>query len=364
MMRLHLKILVIAVLAVGCSAKTLPTESPLSVSPLEIGPDEIRLPDQVVVITDASGTMYRHKTFPQAKALTRSFVAAMPERDARAARPGGYSAGSIGFGGDERTTSALAPFDRAALSNTAAGLHILGEVGGFGGNTPYRDVLGEARGSLTGKRENSAIVIFSDGIPDDAAAAFRSARLLDSAYRGTVCIHTVQTGDSPEGAAFLDRLARITGCGTSRSGASVRDPAAFMKFVHDVFAAKSSAPPPPPPPPDPCSGVIRLRGVEFAFDRAEIVGASPVVLDTAIEELKKCPNRAVRVEGHTDSMGTDAYNQALGQRRAEAVRDHLVNGGISAGRVTARSFGESKPIASNDSEEGRALNRRVEIHAN
>jgi OOP family OmpA-OmpF porin len=363
MMRLHFKVLLIAVLAIGCNAKNLPTESPLSVGPLEIGPGEIRLPDQVIVITDASGTMYRHKTFPQAKALTRSFVAAMPERNARAARPGGYSAGSIGFGGDERIRSALAPFDRAALASTAASLRVLGELGGFGGRTPYHSVLSEARASLTGKSANSAIVIFSDGLPDDEPAALRSVRSLGMAYRGNVCIHTVQTGDKPEGAAFLDKLRRITGCGTSRTAASVQDPAAFMQFVHDVFAVRAGAAPPPPRP-DPCGGVIRLRGVEFAFDRAELIGASPVVLDAAIDELKKCPNRPVRVEGHTDSIGADAYNQALGQRRAVAVRSYLVNGGISAGRVTARSFGESKPIATNDTDEGRALNRRVELHAN
>jgi OOP family OmpA-OmpF porin len=305
--------------------------------------------------------MYRHKTFPRAKALTRSFVAAMPERNAPALRQGGYAAGSIGFGGDERIRSPLAPFDRGVLANTASSLRILGEVGGFGGRTPFHNVMGESRVALTGMSQNSALVIFSDGMPDDDQAAFRSAQRLSAAYRGNVCIHTVQTGDSAEGAAFLAMLSRVTGCGTTRTAASVSDPAAFMKFVHDVFAVRADA---PPPRIDPCGGVIRLRGVEFAFDRAQLIGASPVVLDAAVDELKKCPNRRVRVEGHTDSIGAEAYNPALGQRRADAVRSYLVNGGISAGRVTARSYGESKPIASNDTDEGRALNRRVELHPN
>ena len=67
-----------------------------------------------------------------------------------------------------------------------------------------------------------------------------------------------------------------------------------------------------------------LRGVNFAFDKSDIDAASAVVLDAAADQLKECPNVAVRVEGHTDWVGTDAYNQALSERRAESVRSHLV----------------------------------------
>ena len=118
----------------------------------------------------------------------------------------------------------------------------------------------------------------------------------------------------------------------------------------------------PAPAPDACAGVVRLRGVEFEFDSAELTGVSSVVLDAAAEELRKCPNIAVRVEGHTDAVGAEAYNQGLGLRRADSVARHLVGVGIAAGRVTARSYGESRPIASNDTDEGRAMNRRVELH--
>jgi OOP family OmpA-OmpF porin len=134
------------------------------------------------------------------------------------------------------------------------------------------------------------------------------------------------------------------------------------------------APPPPPaPPPRPVApapapapdtcGRIVLRGVNFAFDKSDIDAASAVVLDAAAEQLQECPNVAVRVEGHTDWIGTDAYNQGLSERRAEAVRSHLVSRGVSASRLTAVGYGESQPIASNETDEGRALNRRVELKA-
>jgi OOP family OmpA-OmpF porin len=115
-----------------------------------------------------------------------------------------------------------------------------------------------------------------------------------------------------------------------------------------------------PPAPDTCGRIV-LRGVNFAFDSAEIDTSSAVVLDVVAETLNGCPNVAVRVEGHTDSIGTDAYNQGLSQRRAESVRNYLIGRGVSASRLSAVGYGESQPVASNDTDEGRALNRRVEL---
>jgi len=87
-----------------------------------------------------------------------------------------------------------------------------------------------------------------------------------------------------------------------------------------------------------------------------------VVLDAAVESLQECPDVAVGIEGHTDSVGPEAYNQSLGQRRADSVRGYLVSQGVPAARLTTRSYGETRPVASNDTDEGRALNRRVELH--
>ena len=124
-------------------------------------------------------------------------------------------------------------------------------------------------------------------------------------------------------------------------------------------------PPPPPPapaPPDPCAGRIVLRGVTFAFDSDEITGVSMATLDVAAETLQECPNVHTAVEGYTDSVGDDAYNQGLSQRRAESVRNYLVTRGVSPGRLQAKGFGESRPIADNSTDDGRALNRRVELN--
>jgi OOP family OmpA-OmpF porin len=123
----------------------------------------------------------------------------------------------------------------------------------------------------------------------------------------------------------------------------------------------------PAPPPagaaaaDPCAGVVRLRGVEFEFDQDEITEASKPVLDVAVERLAECPAIRITVSGHTDAIGSETYNNDLSYRRAKAARDYFVEGGIAASRFEVEGFGESLPLAPNDSADGRARNRRVEL---
>lgn len=105
----------------------------------------------------------------------------------------------------------------------------------------------------------------------------------------------------------------------------------------------------------------RMKDVHFGFDSAELTSKSRSSLDDALEILKRHGDLAVEIAGHTDAVGTEGYNQSLSERRARAVRDYLVANGIAAGRLTARGYGESEPIADNDSEAGRAMNRRVEL---
>jgi outer membrane protein OmpA-like peptidoglycan-associated protein len=133
-------------------------------------------------------------------------------------------------------------------------------------------------------------------------------------------------------------------------------------------------PPPPPPPAEPVveeplppvveevvAERIVLRGVNFDFDKWEIRPDAAVVLDQAASMLSGRSDIAVRVEGHTDATGPEAYNQGLSERRAASVRRYLSEGGLAASRLTSAGFGESQPIATNDTREGRALNRRVEL---
>lgn len=114
-------------------------------------------------------------------------------------------------------------------------------------------------------------------------------------------------------------------------------------------------------PPPPVKRKIILRGVHFDFDKSNIRSDARPILDAAIATLKDDPNVRVAVEGYTDSTGSEEYNLGLSQRRAQAVVDYLVDGGIARSRLESKGMGESDPVASNDTEDGRAQNRRVEL---
>jgi OOP family OmpA-OmpF porin len=177
----------------------------------------------------------------------------------------------------------------------------------------------------------------------------------------------------------------------------------FRDFYYSIglnfdFGGKDAPPPPPPPPPaaapppppnpdldgdgvlnerDKCpntrpgavvdldgcevEAVISLEGVHFDFDKATLRPEAIAILNDAAALLKTTDRVVVEVAGHTDSQGSEDYNQGLSERRANAVKDYLTGQGITASRLSARGYGENQPVASNDTEEGRQDNRRVEL---
>lgn len=107
--------------------------------------------------------------------------------------------------------------------------------------------------------------------------------------------------------------------------------------------------------------VVVLQGVHFETASARLTHHSLAVLAQAAAALKGQPTMRVEVSGHTDSVGSDEYNQDLSQRRAQSVVDFLVDNGVARDRISAVGYGETRPVASNDTPEGRASNRRVEF---
>ncbi len=108
--------------------------------------------------------------------------------------------------------------------------------------------------------------------------------------------------------------------------------------------------------------VLRLHGLRFASGDARLPPESTALLEKVIEAVRAFPGAQVVVEGHTDAKGSRDANMRLSSERANAVRDYLVSqGGLAAARIVAIGHGPSQPVASNDNEEGRALNRRIDI---
>ncbi len=107
--------------------------------------------------------------------------------------------------------------------------------------------------------------------------------------------------------------------------------------------------------------LMTLTGVNFKFDSSNIEPKSTQILDQAVDALTKANSVDVRIVGHTDSTGPDAYNQKLSERRASAVRDYLIEHGVVGTRLSVEGHGEQEPVAPNETDEGRYQNRRVEL---
>jgi outer membrane protein OmpA-like peptidoglycan-associated protein len=106
---------------------------------------------------------------------------------------------------------------------------------------------------------------------------------------------------------------------------------------------------------------VILKNIFFEFDSYVLKDESMIELDKLIQFLETYPTVKIEISGYTDNIGSDEYNITLSQQRAAAVAEYLMNSSIDDGRISHAGYGSSKPLTSNDSEEGRALNRRTEL---
>jgi OOP family OmpA-OmpF porin len=109
------------------------------------------------------------------------------------------------------------------------------------------------------------------------------------------------------------------------------------------------------------SDLLAKGKIRFESGRATIDPDSAGLLDRLIETALRCPTVNIEIAGHTDTDGEDAFNQALSEKRAQAVSDYLVKAGLPADRFTATGYGSTQPVATNDTDEGKAQNRRIEF---
>jgi len=421
---------------VGCMTMT-PVKK-LPVSPVSRDRGEEIIVDQVFLLADVSASMGRDNKMAVEKSLLESFVAAMPND--------GYSAALMDFGGTldfgklhrptvsaeadllSRQLMPLQPFHRTELAKSAAGLKYIS------GTTPLDVALNKVHGVLDDISGPTAAVIFSDGGVRSEKKTMNCARHLIDSYGDVLCIHTVQIGDDPKGAAVLDDLAEMSECGTSRNATHLNSGSEMKAFVREVMLGEArdsdgdgvpdkldecpdtpagvevddvgcpvdsdgdgvpdytdECPDTPegvevddvgcpvdtdgdgvPDYKDECPdtlagakvdrrGCWTIPGAFFDYDKADVKAEYRVELNEVALILGRNPDVKLRLEGHTDSRGSDAYNKTLSERRAKAVMEYLVARGISADRLTAAGWGESKPARPNDTEENMAMNRRVEL---
>ncbi|GAB6144707.1 OmpA family protein [Desulfocicer niacini] len=392
------------VFMVGCAAQG-PTTSTPAFSPVKINAANYDAKvKNFVVILDASssmtGTCKGTDKYILATDLVSRFNQTLPEM--------GQTAGLRTFGNNKSMSTKL-QYGMATYSTADfdKGLKKINNIGGF---TPMAKAINAAGMDLDKAEGKTAIIIVSDGL-QTAGSATAAAQALKDKFGKSLCIYPVLIGDSGSGMDLMKKLAEIGECGSFSQGEALMSGASMATFVKKEFLTKKAAPAAAPKDsdndgviddkdlcPDTPAGVVVdengcpldtdkdgvydymdkcpgtplgakvnaqgcwvLGSLLFDFDEAVIKPAGFAELDNVMAILKKNPAMTITLMGHTDNVGTAAYNKKLSIKRANAAKDYLVNKGVSAGRISCEGYGFSQPVATNKTDFGRSLNRRVEI---
>jgi len=282
--------------------------------------------------------------------------------------------------------------------NTGKMENALNKLTCTGGNTPLGKAIDMAGADLKSIGGSTAVIIVSDGIVLDNYPV-AAAKNLKQQPGGNLCIYTILVGNNPGGKAVLQQMADAGECGFSVTADEIAGTTAMAGFVELALLSKKTAkakpkpppkPTPKPPPPvvkptpgdrdgdgvldsaDRCPETPRgarvddrgcwvIDTVMFDFDKSDIKKQFTYVLDEVAYVLENNPYVTVEVQGNTDSIGKESYNQKLSERRAVAVKKYLVAKGIASHRLKTKGFGATRPIDTNLTNEGRAKNRRVEL---
>jgi len=250
------------------------------------------------------------------------------------------------------------------------------------GGSPAASAFLAANADLATAKGHIAVILFSDGY-DYSMTPVPAVKALKAHYGDKLCLYTVWVGNESElaGQDLLQNLSDISGCGFTTTAAKISSSYGMEKFVTDIFFKHVDIAPPIAKegdadgdgvldshdkcPNTPRGAIVdkdgcwAFHGVLFDVNQATIKPGYQSLFNNAIKVLTLNPGLTIEIQGHTDSMGSSVYNQKLSERRALAVKQYLVDHKIAASRLTTKGFGESKPIASNDTESGRAHNRRV-----
>jgi OOP family OmpA-OmpF porin len=254
------------------------------------------------------------------------------------------------------------------------------ELNCAGGGTPIASAIEAATADLQSTSGDIAILILSDGYSMDTSP-IPATKAMKEQYGERLCIYSVWVGNDNEksGRYALQQLTDISGCGTVKSAADIASDENL-----DLFIAAMLLNGVPADNDDDGDGVLNSvdqcpdtpagakvdrngcwyyhgdKGALFAFDSAEINPDLAPLFDNAVLVMERNPALTVMIEGHTDNIGPAAYNMKLSERRAQSVKDYMVKMGVDPARMETVGFGESDPADTNDTEEGRAFNRRVE----
>jgi len=318
-----------------------------------------KCPDNFVFLVDQSGSMYQLFGDPQMKMWVAKVV--LYDINAAVEKCVKYNA-ALELMNPIQELYAPGPYDYEAMGKAIGKIKDLQEV--FGRRTPLGPGIMSLDPVLAKMSGTTSVIMLSDGMANMGMDPVAAAKAIYAKYPN-VTIHIVSFADAKvdkKGKEILTAISKLNSNSVMVEALTLQmDRAALKKFVCAAICC---------PPCGPVCGKMILRGIHFDFDKYNIKKQWVVVLDEAVKTLSQppCDKVNVVIEGHTDSIGSDAYNQRLSERRAKAVFNYFLKKGISADRMKTVGYGESRPKASNtkpngkDNPEGRAINRRVELN--
>ncbi|MBP8697094.1 MAG: peptidoglycan-associated lipoprotein Pal [Syntrophobacterales bacterium] len=234
------------------------------------------------------------------------------------------------------------------------------EVNTAGVESPLDKALDAATADLKPLAGKSAVVIFSDGLEMPKAPA--SAQAMKAALQDRVCIYAVLIGKDPtgEGKALLDKVVKAGQCGFMVTGQQVESAAGMADFVEKIFlgppVAAAAVPPAAVLPP----GVVsQLDTIYFDFDKYNVKPEFKDVVKKNADYFKTNKANNVLIAGNCDERGTNEYNMALGQRRADSAAKALKAAGVEEKRIKTVSWGEEKPVCKESNEACWSKNRNA-----
>jgi OOP family OmpA-OmpF porin len=232
------------------------------------------------------------------------------------------------------------------------------EINTYGVESPLDLALDAATADIKPLAGKSAIIIFSDGLEMPKATA--SAQAMKATLKDNVCIYAVQIGNYPEGKALLDQVVKAGQCGFLVNAKEVETAAGMASFVEKIFlgppVAAAAVPPAAVLPP---GAISQLDTIYFDFDKYNVKPEFKDAVKKNADFLKANKANNVLIEGNCDERGTNEYNMALGQRRADAAAKALTAAGVEAKRIKTLSNGEEKPVCKESTEACWAKNRNA-----
>ena len=364
--------------------------------------------DSFLIILDTSGTMgHRYDYWSTRDGRSKLHVAKDILNNINQSLPGlKLNGGMRTFGSRMELIYGMTPYTESGFG---AAIDSINRAEGL---SPIGIAINSAAADLEAVTGKTAVIIISDGLEDPPTNPLQAVENMKSLYGDNVCIYTILVGDDPKGEAVMKQIADAGACGflavsVSESG----EEGNITDFVEAVFLEKEIdddgdgvANSLDRCPNTPRGAMVDARGcpldsdgdgvydyldkcpntprglavdhrgcplpikarvsielqVQFDFDKAVVKPEFHDHLRGVANFLKTYPNTRVTLDGHTCWIGTEDYNQDLSERRAESVKDYLVDKfGIAESRLTTRGYGESQPVAGNDTKQGRQQNRRV-----